>query len=118
MLNPKPQDPIQAKMMMGYPFFITYILSGFPAGLVVYWTFSNIFSVAQQYFIMRSMGVPIGRSKKAEEARQALNEEVAEQADKFIDNDEAQRRRKELKQKKKELMDKTKKSKKTKGKKK
>lgn len=70
-LNPKAPDPIQAKMMAVFPFFMTYILANFPAGLVVYWTCSNIFSVAQQAFIMKSMGMPVGRRAhaKAEAAK-------------------------------------------------
>lgn len=122
-LNPKPQEPLQAKMMMAFPFFMTYILAGFPAGLVLYWTFSNIFSVGQQYVIMKSMGVPIGRkaherAKAEEEAQKALDGDDDSNDDQFIDNDEAQRRRKELKQKKKALADKAKNSKTSKAKKK
>ncbi len=64
-LNPKSPDPIQAKMMAFFPFFMTYILANFPAGLVIYWTFSNIFSVAQQAFIMKRMGMPVGRRAHA-----------------------------------------------------
>jgi len=59
-MNPQPADPIQAKMFMLMPFFFMFILAGFPAGLVIYWAWNNILSVAQQYVIMRRMGVPIG----------------------------------------------------------
>lgn len=110
-LNPKPQDPLQAKLMGFFPFVMTFILAGFPAGLVIYWTFSNMFSVAQQYVIMRSMGVPIGR--KANREAEANNDDGDHDGEpEFIDNDEAQRKRRELKQKKKELADKAKKGKK------
>lgn len=51
-LNPQPMDEAQAKMMMFMPIFFTYLLSSFPAGLVIYWTFSNILSIAQQKVIM------------------------------------------------------------------
>lgn len=64
-LNPKMQDPMQAKMMMIFPFFMTFMLARFPAGLVVYWTFSNLFSVMQQYVIMKRMGLR-PKKKKAE----------------------------------------------------
>ena len=50
-LNPQPMDA-QAKMMMLMPIFFTYLLSSFPAGLVIYWTFSNILSIIQQKAIM------------------------------------------------------------------
>ena len=37
-LNPTPPDPIQAKIFMFFPLFLTIILAPFPSGLVVYWT--------------------------------------------------------------------------------
>ena len=35
-LNPAPTDPIQAKIFMFFPLFLTIILASFPSGLVVY----------------------------------------------------------------------------------
>lgn len=58
-LNPPPQDPIQRDMANYFPFVMTFILSKFGAGLVVYWTFSALIGVIQQMIIMRSQGVPI-----------------------------------------------------------
>lgn len=58
-LNPPPQDPVQAKLMMFMPFMVTWILSKFPAGLVIYWTWSNLLSMVQQYVLMRSEGVDV-----------------------------------------------------------
>lgn len=58
-LNPPPQDKLQRDMMLFFPFFITYIMSRFASGLVIYWTFSALLGVLQQTAIMRSMGVPI-----------------------------------------------------------
>ena len=52
-LNPTPPDPIQAKIFMFFPLFLTIILAPFPAGLVVYWTINNILTIAQQWIIMR-----------------------------------------------------------------
>ncbi len=52
-LNPQPADPIQAKMFMLMPFVFTFILAGFPAGLVIYWTCNNVLTMAQQWLIMR-----------------------------------------------------------------
>ena len=52
-LNPAPADPMQAKMMKFLPYLFLFLFSGFPAGLVVYWTFNNGFSIIQQYFIQR-----------------------------------------------------------------
>lgn len=52
-LNPQPTDPAQAKAFMIMPFFLTFLLSSFPAGLVIYWAWSNILSIIQQWTIMR-----------------------------------------------------------------
>jgi len=52
-LNPTPPDPIQAKIFMFFPLFLTVILAPFPAGLVIYWTVNNILTMAQQVFIMK-----------------------------------------------------------------
>ena len=52
-LNPTPPDPIQAKIFMFFPIFLTVILAPFPSGLVIYWTINNILTMAQQIFIMK-----------------------------------------------------------------
>ena len=52
-LNPTPPDPIQAKIFMFFPLFLTIILAPFPSGLVVYWTINNILTIAQQWVIMK-----------------------------------------------------------------
>ena len=59
-MNPQSPDPIQAKLFMFMPIMFTFILAPFPAGLVIYWTWNNLLSIAQQYAIMRRMGVKIG----------------------------------------------------------
>ena len=56
-LNPTPPDPIQAKIFMFFPIFLTIILAPFPAGLVIYWTVNNILTMAQQVFIMKRTSV-------------------------------------------------------------
>ncbi len=55
-LNPPPPDPIQAKIFQYMPIFFTFLLATFPAGLVIYWTWNNLLSIVQQWWIMRSMG--------------------------------------------------------------
>ena len=52
-LNPAPTDPMQAKIFMFFPLFLTVILAPFPSGLVIYWTINNILTMAQQLFIMK-----------------------------------------------------------------
>ncbi len=56
-LNPQPTDPVQAKIFMFLPLFFTFLLGTFPAGLVIYWTWNNLLSIAQQKLIMFRMGV-------------------------------------------------------------
>ncbi len=52
-LNPAPPDPIQAKIFAFMPLIFTFMLAGFPAGLVIYWSWNNLLSIGQQYYIMR-----------------------------------------------------------------
>ena len=56
-LNPAPPDPVQAKIFMFFPFFITILLSQFAAGLVIYWTTNNLLSIIQQWIITRRVNV-------------------------------------------------------------
>jgi YidC/Oxa1 family membrane protein insertase len=63
-LNPTPPEPIQAKIMMLLPVVFTFILAPFPAGLVIYWTWNNILSISQQWFIMHRMGVKVSFGAK------------------------------------------------------
>lgn len=47
-MNPQPLDPAQAKAMMFMPVMFCYFLASFPVGMVIYWTWSNILTIAQQ----------------------------------------------------------------------
>lgn len=62
-LNPQPPDPVQAKVFMLMPIMFTFLLATFPAGLVIYWTWNNVLSMAQQAIIMKRQGVPLGSGK-------------------------------------------------------
>ncbi len=55
-LNPQPPDPVQAKMFMILPVVFTFMLAQFAAGLVIYWSWNNLLSIAQQWVIMRRTG--------------------------------------------------------------
>ncbi len=70
-LNPAPADPMQAKIFMFLPFVFTIMLARFPAGLVIYWTWNNLLSITQQWFIMRRMGVAIGGGSTAPSGKSA-----------------------------------------------
>ena len=56
-LNPQPVDPAQAKIFLLMPIFFTFLLGNFPCGLVIYYTWNNLLTMAQQWMIMRRMGV-------------------------------------------------------------
>ena len=58
-LNPAPPDPVQQKVFAWMPVFFTFLLAGFPAGLVIYWAWNNTLSVIQQSVIMARQGVEI-----------------------------------------------------------
>lgn len=58
-MNPPPQDQIQKDIANYMPWVVTYTLASFPSGLVIYWTFSNVISVLQQYAMMKMLGVPV-----------------------------------------------------------
>jgi YidC/Oxa1 family membrane protein insertase len=58
-MNPAPADPVQARMFSLMPLIFMFMLSSFPAGLVIYWTWSNLLSMIQQYVIMRREGAEI-----------------------------------------------------------
>ena len=52
-MTPTAGDPMQAKMMMLMPIFMTVIFINFPAGLVLYFFANNIISMGQQYYIQK-----------------------------------------------------------------
>ncbi len=52
-MNPKPPDPVQAKVMQFMPFIFSIFFFFFPAGLVLYWLVNNILSILQQWQIQR-----------------------------------------------------------------
>ncbi len=56
-MNPAPTDEIQQQIFRWMPIIFTFVLATFPAGLVIYWTFNNAFSILQQWVIMRRQGV-------------------------------------------------------------
>jgi YidC/Oxa1 family membrane protein insertase len=72
-LNPTPADPIQARMFTFMPVIFTFMFATFPAGLVIYYTWNNLLSAGQQYFIMRRQGVEVkffDRPKKLKAANE------------------------------------------------
>ena len=54
-MNPKPADPVQAQVMGLMPYMFLFLFATFPAGLVIYWAWNNLLSVAQQWIITKRM---------------------------------------------------------------
>ncbi|MDD5298952.1 MAG: membrane protein insertase YidC [Gallionella sp.] len=53
-LNPKPPDPMQARIMQIMPIAFSVIFFFFPAGLVLYSIVNNILSIGQQWYITKA----------------------------------------------------------------
>jgi len=58
-LNPPQPDPIQQQIFSYMPIIFTFLLGSFPAGLVIYWAWNNLLSIAQQWHISNQQGVEI-----------------------------------------------------------
>ncbi len=54
-LSPTSSDPTQAKILKWMPYVLTFVLASFPAGLVIYWTWSNSLSILQQWVIGKKL---------------------------------------------------------------
>ena len=50
-ISPQPADPVQAQVMKFMPLMFLFMFSGFPAGLLIYWSWNNILSIVQQSYI-------------------------------------------------------------------
>jgi YidC/Oxa1 family membrane protein insertase len=51
-------DPTQRKLMLVLPLFFVVIVINFPAGLLVYWITTNVWTMGQQYVVKRLIGPP------------------------------------------------------------
>ena len=65
LLTPSTGDKNQRMLMLGLPFVFTFFIISFPAGLIVYWITTNLWTVGQGYILRRRMG-PISAPKKAD----------------------------------------------------
>lgn len=50
-LNPAPADPVQQQMFAIMPWVLMFVMAPFAAGLLLYWTTSNILTIAQQKYL-------------------------------------------------------------------
>jgi YidC/Oxa1 family membrane protein insertase len=58
-LNPQQADPTQQMIFNWMPVMFTFMMAAFPAGLVIYWAWSNLLSLMQQYYIMKKNGAEV-----------------------------------------------------------
>jgi len=56
-LSPPPPDKIQRQIFAFLPVIFTIVMAPFPAALIIYWSWNNLLTIAQQYIIMRRQGV-------------------------------------------------------------
>ncbi|MBX3479296.1 MAG: membrane protein insertase YidC [Caulobacter sp.] len=56
-MNPPAPDPMQQRIFQLMPLLFTFIMAPFAVGLIIYWTFSNVLSIIQQYIIMHRLKV-------------------------------------------------------------
>jgi YidC/Oxa1 family membrane protein insertase len=57
-ITPAGGDPVQQKMMMLMPLVFTFMFLWMPSGLTIYWFFSNLLAIGQQYLTNRLVGPP------------------------------------------------------------
>jgi YidC/Oxa1 family membrane protein insertase len=74
-ITPSTADPTQQKIMMFMPVMITVTMLFAPAGLVIYWFVSNVWSIGQQYVTNMLIGPP-----KTPGAKAAKDSKVAKSA--------------------------------------
>jgi YidC/Oxa1 family membrane protein insertase len=55
-------DPNQRRLMLVLPLFFVIILYAYPAGLLVYWITTNLWTIGQGWFVRRTLGAPPGAS--------------------------------------------------------
>ena len=58
MMSSPMMDPTQRKLMLVLPLFFVVIVINFPAGLLVYWITTNVWTMGQQYTVRRLIGHP------------------------------------------------------------
>jgi YidC/Oxa1 family membrane protein insertase len=54
-MQPAPEDPVQKQVMAMFPWIFMFLFAQFPAGLVIYYVWSNLLGIVQQYVIKRQV---------------------------------------------------------------
>jgi len=72
-------DPMQKRMMLVLPIVFVVILYRYPAGLLVYWITTNLWTIAQQYLIKKRLPPPAPAAANGK-PRGSLRQAIAEAA--------------------------------------
>ena len=54
-MSPPAPDPMQRRIFQFMPIIFTFVMATFPAGLLIYWAWSNVLTIFQQYIIMHRL---------------------------------------------------------------
>jgi YidC/Oxa1 family membrane protein insertase len=54
-MTPSTMDPTQQKIFLLMPVVFTALFLNFPSGLVIYWLINNVLTIAQQYYIHKTL---------------------------------------------------------------
>ncbi len=55
-ITPPMADATQERLQTWFPFIATVMMAQFAVGLIIYWTWSNVLSIFQQYYILKKVG--------------------------------------------------------------
>jgi YidC/Oxa1 family membrane protein insertase len=88
-------DRNQRFIMIALPFVFVPFIQSFPAGLLVYWITTNLWTVGQQYVIRRTAGMPVRGAPVPTTASAAVS-----QSDRKKDKDKAKDEQKPKEQEK------------------
>ncbi|AMO72986.1 membrane protein insertase YidC [Sphingorhabdus sp. M41] len=78
-LNPAPMDPMQKQIFSIMPWILVFIMAPFAAGLQLYWTVSNILTIAQQKWLYSRH--PQMKEMMAKEAEEKAKKAAADKAE-------------------------------------
>lgn len=79
-IMPTTADPTQQKIMMFMPVMITVTMLFAPAGLVIYWFVSNVWSIGQQYLTNMIIGPPKVPAKATKDSKVTKEGKAAKSA--------------------------------------
>ena len=57
-MNPTPMDPVQKQVFAIMPWMFMFIMAPFAAGLQLYWVVNNLFTIAQQWWMLKKFPMP------------------------------------------------------------